>query len=451
MTELLPFQKEGVQQIYRFAGRTLLADEMGLGKTIQTLYWLYKIRSRRPAVIVTPASLKYNWQSEAQFHFGMRAEILEGKTVNLRRLPGDIVILNYDILKAWLPFLLKHEPKAVVFDEAHFIKNRGALRTQCCLKLSESADSVIALSGTPLTNRPVELWTILKAVRPDLFPSFSKYAWRYCKPRYTPKYGWLYNGATHLKELNQILRSECMIRRKKREVLKDLPSKTRRFTMFRINDYSEYNSARDDFLDWLEKISPSAAKRAKRAEAITRIGYLMRLAARLKYPWTVQWIKDFFEARPGKKLVAFTMHTAVLKRLEERFENRCLVIDGSVNARKKHEAVRAFSSNPKKDLFLIQWKAGGVGLNLVSASDVVALDFPWTPGDLIQGEARVDRIGQKHEVTSHYLALAGTIEEDQIKFLRRKSKILDEVLDGKRDSDDLDIFNEMMKHFTHEQ
>jgi SWI/SNF-related matrix-associated actin-dependent regulator of chromatin subfamily A-like protein 1 len=451
VTELLPYQREGVEAIYGFRGRVLLADEMGLGKTLQTLYWISRIKKHRPVIIVCPASLKYTWQAEAMLHLGMRTEVLEGNYKGADELPGSIVILNYDILGSWLPLLLQSRPRCVVLDEVQFIKSLRAQRTKHALKLVQNASSVLGLSGTPLTNRPIELWPILKAIRPDLFPSMTKYAWRYCAPRWA-FYGWRFDGAVHLKELHGILRSECMIRRLKKDVLPQLPPKRRKFVCFQLkpSDQKVYDEARDDFLRWLEKASAKKARKARKAEALVKIGYLVRLAARLKLDWTTRWIADFFEANPGEKLVTFTMHTFVIDHLREKFPDRCVVVDGRVTGRKREESVRQFRSHRKKDLFLGNWIAAGVGLTLTAASNVAGLDLPWTPGELLQGEDRIHRIGQKKLALIHYLIAQGTIEEKQIKILQRKTKILDAVLDGRKSAKDLDLFNTLMKEMKNE-
>jgi len=446
MTELLPYQEEGVKAIYGFRGRVLQADQMGLGKTIMSLSWISRIPKHRPVVIICPASMKYTWQAEARMHFRMRAEVLEGHCNGTNQLPGDIVILNYDILGSWLPLLLRSRPRCVVIDECQFIKSLRAKRTKHTLKLVQGVPSVLALSGTPLTNRPIELWPILKAVRPDLFPSLEKFAWRHCKPRWT-FWGWKFDGATHLGELNRTLRRECMIRRLKKDVLLQLPPKRRKFVCFRLGKSAQkiYDEAQSDFLRWLEKQSPAKAHRASKSEALVKIGYLVRLAARLKLDWTTRWIADFFEANPGEKLVTFTMHTFVIDHLKEKFPDRCVIIDGRVTGRKREESVRQFRSHRKKDLLLGNWIAAGVGLTLTSASNVAGLDLPWTPGELLQGEDRIHRIGQKKISLIHYLIAMGTIEEKQINIQRRKAKILDAVLDGRQSAADLDIFSTLLE------
>lgn len=423
----------------------VLGDYVLTHNTIQSLYWISKIPKHRPVVILCPASMKYTWQSEALVHFGMRTEVLEGHCNGTTQLPGDIVILNYDILGSWLPLLLKSRPKCVIIDECQFIKSLRAKRTKNTMKLTARARSILALSGTPLTNRPIELWPVLKVIRPDLFPSLEKFAWRYCAPKWT-HWGWQFNGAVRLKELHRILRKECMIRRLKKDVLPQLPPKRRKFICFRLKPSEEkiYQEAESDFIRWLGKQSTSKAKKAQKAEALVKIGYLVRLAARLKLNWTTKWIEEFFESNPGEKLVAFTMHTFIIDHLREKFADRCVVIDGRVTGRKREESVRQFRSHRKKDLLLGNWIAAGVGLTLTAASNVVGLDLPWTPGELLQGEDRIHRIGQKKMALIHYLIATGTIEEKQISIQRRKAKILDAVLDGRRAAADLDIFSELI-------
>lgn len=269
------------------------------------------------------------------------------------------------------------------------------------------------------------------------------------KPRWA-FYGWRFDGATHLKELNRILRRECMIRRLKKDVLPQLPPKRRQFVRFQLKPAQQeiYDEAQSDFLHWLGKQNASKARRASKAEALVKIGYLVRLAARLKLDWTTRWITDFFEANPGEKLVTFTMHTFVIDHLREKFPDRCVIVDGRVTGRKREESIRQFRSHRKKDLFLGNWTAAGVGLTLTASSNVAGLDLPWTPGESLQGEDRIHRIGQTKLSLIHYLIAMGTIEEKQINIQRRKAKILDAVLDGGKSAADLDIFSELIKEIT---
>lgn len=446
-TELMPHQYEGVLGIRNFHGRALLADDMGLGKTIQALYWIKKIKKFRPVVIVCSSSIKWTWQSEANTHFGMRTEIIEGRRPKYHmRLPGEIVIINYDILKSWVKCLLRYKPLVVIFDEIQYLKSPDSQRTKAALKLVRYAESVLGLSGTPILNRPIELWPVLQLIRPDLFPDMMEYAWRYCHPKKT-RWGWQMKGATRTKELNRILRTEVMIRRRKKDVLTDLPSKSRRVICYKLTpkQQKEYDYAEEDFIEWLSEKSRRRAKRAKRSPQMTQVGYLLRLVAGFKLNWVARWVEEFHEAHPNEKLVGFSMHTFVLDHLHDHFRQSSVLINGPVRGCKRAERVRQFNGNRRIQNLFGNWKAAGVGLNLQShCAFAASFDFPWTPGDLLQGEDRIHRIGQKRKVLVYYLVALGTIEERLMRILQYKSKIIEEILDGNRDSAELDIFSDLL-------
>jgi len=445
MTELLPYQKDGVRAIYNLKGRALLADEQGLGKTIQSLDWIRRLKSARPVLIVCPSSVKYTWQDEAVNHFGIRASVIEGnRPKRCMTLPSKIVIINYDILKSWLPALLRNQCAILILDEIQYIKNHETIRSRACHQLAVNARSVVGLSGTPFTNECIELWSVLQAIRPDVFPERSAFAWRYTKPmRYRGK--WHFKGSKHEGELNRILKETVMIRRLKKDVAKDLPDKRRKIIRFKLPNFSEYQKAEDDFRGWLHDISPAKAKRARRAEAMLKVGYLLRLAAKLKRKWVKQWIQDFLDNNPGQKLCCFSMHTDTIEYFEAAFRQRCVVINGSVTGIKRHEAVRKFQNNRKIDLMFGNWKAAGVGLTLTASSNIAALDIPFTPGDMKQAEDRIHRIGQKFKCMIYYLLAMNTREEVQVATLKRKDKILGAIIDGTKKTKSLDMFDEIIK------
>lgn len=448
MTELRQFQKEGVRMIYDFKGRALLADEQGLGKTLEALEWIRRTPRHRPVVIVTPSSLKYTWQKEASMHFGMRSEVLEGRPRKSLGLSSKIIILNYDILQHWLKVLLKNQPTTVIFDECHYIKNPEAARTKAAQRLSANASSVVGLSGTPMTNQAIDLWSILSCIRPELFPSRLKFAWRYCKPKATP-WGWQFNGAVKKKELNRILRERVLIRRLKKDVAKELPDKIHKVISFKLDSYQEYNKARTDFLGWLKKISPAKAKRAKRSQALVKIGYLLRLVAEIKLKWTIKWLEEFKETHPGKKLVGLTMHTSVIDALKKKFPNS-IVIDGRVKGKLRTESVRRFQTDKKIPFFFGNWKAAGVGITLTAAHHFASFDFPWTPGDLSQGLDRIHRIGQEKTVFIYFLMAMNTLEESQLTGLKKKGKVLSSILDGGRTAKDFDMLDTLLQEVMNE-
>lgn len=185
---LFHFQTKGVAFVERKNGRALIADEMGLGKTIQALAWLQLHRDKIPVVIVVPASLKLSWQREAEKWLPEpNTEILSG--TKPWKTTGDILIINYDILSAWVNMLKKLNPNVLILDEIHYIKDNSANQTKAVKKLSKGISHVICLSGMSIAARPIEAFNAIKLIKPELFPSFAEYSRRYgnIRPNY---FGW---------------------------------------------------------------------------------------------------------------------------------------------------------------------------------------------------------------------------------------------------------------------
>ncbi len=447
MTKLKQYQIEGVEGIYNFRGRCLLADDQGLGKTIQALDWIRRTDKYRPAVIVCPSSVKYTWQAEAMDHFGMRSVVLDGrKPKKVKTIQGSIIILNYDILDSWVDLIKSLDPQTVVFDEIQYLKDPKSQRTKASRKLVKNVRSRLGLSGTVFNGDAIGLWSIIKILRPDIFPSIQDFAWKYTRPKFTP-WGWRYRGAVNTNELHAILADELMVRRLKKDVAKEIPDKIRCMVTLKLKSYVEYNKAENDIVAWLRKISPSRANRASKAKAMVRVGYLMRLVAELKLPMTTKWVEEFLERHPDRKLVLLTMHSFVIEHFKERFPNS-VVIDGKVRGKQRHLAVKKFQTNDKCRLLFGNWIAAGVGITLHKAQDLVSHDTPFTPDAMLQGEDRIHRIGQSKEATIHYLAVMNTLEEKYIKILKRRAKVLDAVLNGKRSNEDLDLFGELLSEIA---
>lgn len=445
-TKLFKYQEKGVIQIDKFDGRALLADSMGLGKSIQALTWYAENPKARPTIIVCPAHLKWNWRREASIHINSPSEVLEGRKVPSQQLTKhhNLIIINYDILPNWLHFLRSLKPQLIILDEAQAIKNRNAKRTKAVQALCKGVPHIIAISGTPLENRPIELFPALNLIRPDVFSSFYEFAMAHCKPQRKP-WGWVYNGATNLDKLNAKLKDTMMIRRLKKDVLKDLPDKTRSVIVVELPDMKEYKAAEKDFLVWLAKRhSKAKAKKAAQAERLTRLGYLKRLAGQLKTPLVEEWIAEFLEESPNEKLVVFGIHKVVMGVLKERFKDLCVVIDGSVSSVNRQKAVEAFQDSKQVRLFLGNIDAAGTGINLTKASTLLFAELSWVPGKHVQAEDRIHRIGQQNAASIFYLVARNTIEETLCKVLEEKQEVLNSVLDGSTEmADHLDIMSQV--------
>jgi SWI/SNF-related matrix-associated actin-dependent regulator 1 of chromatin subfamily A len=319
---------------------------------------------------------------------------------------------------------------------------KGVKRVKYFKELCQGVPHVLALSGTPLVNRPAELWNVINLLRPDVFDSWVDFAPRYCAPRLT-RWGLVYDGAENLDELNQRLVSSCMIRRLKSEVLTDLPPKSRFVVPLPLEKPKEYQLAKTDFLKWLAQVNPKKVKRAKRALALVKLNYLLQLAAKLKLNSVFEWIDNFLEDSVGKILL-FCTHKNTLDLLVDRYKDQCVFIDGSVSGTKRQLAVDQFQNNKKTRVFVGNVVAAGTGLTLTAASTVAFVELDWVPANMTQCEDRVHRIGQKNNVQIYYLVAHNTIEEKLCEILQDKQKVLDAVLDGKIDgSGTLDVYDEL--------
>jgi len=445
---LYPFQYEGVSFIERKDGKALIGDEMGLGKTAQALAWLQLHPEKRPAVIVCPASLKLNWKKETEIWLeNPQTQILSGTKVE-EEITGKIVIINYDILTAWLEKLKEIEPVVLILDEVHAIKNNSAKRTKTVKSLAKGIPHIIALSGTPIVNRPIEFYNALKLVDNEgIFPNFWSFAMRYCNAKHT-RFGWDFSGSSNTEELHEKAK-KVMIRRLKKDVLNDLPEKTRSFIPLELTNTGEYQKAENDFIQWVrETKGKEASYRAENAQAVVKIEALKQLAVRGKLPQAIEWIKDFLET--GEKLVVFATHIETIDSLMKEFKEIAVKVDGSVTNEDRQKAVEKFQNDNTCKLFIGNIKAAGVGLTLTASSNVAFLELPWSPGDLVQAEDRVHRIGQKNAVNIHFLLASGTIEEAIAKMLDSKRQVLDSVLDGK-ETESESLLTELIKTYGKEK
>ena len=470
---MFPYQKNGVKFIFEKNGRALIGDEMGLGKTIQALAYIETNPDVDRALVICPASLKLNWAAEAgKWLTNYDLYILNGKTatvdifqnsqiVSSKTATKKIVIINYDIMGAWLPLLKRMPFDVAVADEIHYLKNNKAKRTKAVVEIGKKVKGFIGLSGTPIVNRPIEFFNALHLINPGLFNSFWNYTKRYCNPKQT-KWGWDYSGASNTAELHEMV-NNIMIRRLKDDVLPDLPPKIRSVVPMVLGNRPEYQTAQDKVIEALnisikEKISKirkdkklnkkqteeaiRKAKMARNAEAMLVIEKLKQVAVKGKMASAIDWIETYLKTED--KLVVFCTHKSTIKLLQKAFPKNSVTIDGGVNQQKRHEAVQRFQNDDTIKLFFGNIKAAGVGLTLTAAHATCFLEFDWVPAGHLQAEDRVHRIGQKAEsVHAYYLTAVNTIDQDIMEMLEDKAKILDQVLDGKK-IDKSSIFSKLL-------
>jgi len=446
---LFAYQQQGVEFLEQTEGNAIIGDDMGLGKTIQAIAWLELHPELRPAVIVVPSSLKLNWRRE--FHKWSKlknnVQILSGRKVK-ERLTGDILIINYDILRnswvvpakgakkqeikgsGWVDDIIKYKPKVCILDEAHKIKNDQTAQTKAVKKLRKAVDHIIGLTGTPIENRPIELYNMIALINKSLVGSKFQYGKRYCAAEYNG-FGWDYTGSSNVEELHDKLQS-IMIRRKKVDVLKDLPPKIRSVIPMNLDDAAQarYGVAEKDFIAWVKQTKGAvAAAKATSAEHLVKINYLKQLAVQGKMLQIITWIEDYLET--GNKLVVFGVHKETISKIMTKFEKVAVKIDGSVSTNKRQEAVDAFQNNPDVRLFVGNIQAAGVGITLTAASALAFVELGWTPMVHDQAEDRIYRIGQEADcVNVYYLLAEHTIEETIATLIDEKRKVIEAVVDG---------------------
>jgi len=431
--ELYPFQYVGVHFAQLAGGRCLIGDDMGVGKTIQAIAHIALNTDQLPALIVCPASVKYNWAKECRAWLpNMTVEILEGRSGVIPT--ADIIICNYDIISGRSAALLGYGFNIVVCDESHYLKNIKAKRTQATLEVAGESESVICLSGTAVTNRPSEFFTTLNLLRPNEFPSFFPYGQRYCDG-YNTGWGWDFSGASNTDELHARTRDFC-IRRLKQEVLTELPDKVRTImdiqpSKAELKRYSDLHRA------WMEDYEMHQNHGTLPAGFVLNMLTALRHECGLiKVPSTVEYIKEHYDITGGKPLVVFAHHTDVLKgcvealRADKDRKWRVGGITGDMPADKRQANVEAFQAGGI-DVLFCSTVAAKEGITLTAANTVVFVEREWVPGWEEQAEDRVYRIGQESDsVHAVYLSVARTIDEKFNTVIEEKRKVVKAVLDG---------------------
>lgn len=421
---LRPFQSKGVSYIESRRGRALIADEMGLGKTPQAWAWCLLHDELRPILIVCPASAKYTWEREIHKFTSdpPSLEVVEGTT--LYEFEADVTIINYDILHHWLEYLLEKKYKIAVLDEAHKIKNSKTKRTKATKELVRRTPALIALTGTPIENKPLEIFNVSNLIKPGVFPSAK---------RFEREYDTTSTGAKNTAKLHRILVKEFMLRRKKKDVLQELPEKSYFVTPIKLSNVRKYAEIETDFINYVRKVDPSKVHKAVRAKALTKINYLRAALIEGKLNPACTWIEEMLEVE--NKLVVFCERKMAVNKLMEKFAGRAVKIDGSTTMKNRQKAIDHFQNDPSTELFVGNMKAAAENITLTAANNVAFIELPWNPSVMDQCSDRIHRIGQEAESVNVYCLIArNTIENGWMELLDKKRKVASEIVDGEAPS-----------------
>ena len=337
---------------------------------------------------------------------------------------ADIVVLNYDILDAHADRLAELGPRALVLDESHYVKNPARRRTKAALRLAgRLPDGALrlALTGTPILNRPDELVPQLRALgRLREFGSGARLSRRF-------------RSAASDDRLHWNLRAHCYVRRTKEQVLPQLPAKRHDTVPVLLSNEREYRHAERDVIGWLQTLPldlrtlDAKVAAALRAEQLVRLNNLRQLAVRGKLPTALAWIGDFLAS--GEPLVVFAEHVATQHAVLERFPE-ALHILGADSTENRQRAVDAFQEEDGPQLIVCSMKAASQGITLTRASNVAFLELDWTPARHDQAEDRLHRIGQESAVSAWYLLAPDTIDETMAELLERKRSVIDAITEG---------------------
>ena len=453
-----PYQERGVArgiQLERFIN----ADEPGLGKTIQAIATVVA-KDSFPCVCVVPASLKVNWQREWHKWTDKKAIILDDK---IRRVwpqyykagYADVFIVNYESIKK---FFVEYMPpkdkkgklglsktivmspsaemfKSIIIDELHRCKDSSTMVSKLTLRLAHKKQLRIGLTGTPVMNRPKDLYPqlcIIGAIQ--FFGERKAFMDRYCEGG---------SGANNLRELNFLLNKHCFFRRRKADVAKDLPPKVRQTVVCDITTRKEYEKAKNDFVSYLEGLglSDQEIARKMRGEIMVQMGKLKQISAKGKLPAVKEFIEEILES--GEKLVVFANLHEIIDAVADLFPG-AVKITGRLTMEQKQASIDAFQNDDKVNLAVCNIKAAGVGLTLTAASRVAFIEYPNHPADCIQCEDRTHRIGQTNTVQATYFLGLNTIDERSFEIIKEKMEIVNAAM-GDQESMDMQIVSDLLK------
>jgi helicase domain-containing protein len=438
------YQKEGIAYALE-KKRCIMGDEPGLGKTAQAIGTM-TASGAFPALVICPSSLKVNWQREFKKFGNVNAVILSDSNRTTwhrfweaRNQKGEplakVFIVNYESLKKFFVRKIKESSRltlrsiefderinlfrSVIIDESHKCKSSRTQQSKFVQGIARGKEYVLELTGTPVVNNNVDLIQQLNVMeRLEDFGGYSKFIERYCGG---------VNQSSHLKELNFFLHKFCFFRRQKKDVLKQLPDKTRSYLVVDIDNRKEYNEAKADILQYLRNYKDAddeKIQRAIRGAVMVKMGILKQISSKGKTKAAVDIIHNTIDG--GNKLIVFCFLKQVVNDLKAEFPD-AVTVTGEDNDKEKQRAVDKFQEDENTKLIILNYRSGGTGLTLTAASNVLFIEFPWTYSDCCQAEDRAHRNGQKNAVTCTYLLGKDTIDEYMYNLIQTKKDIANGV------------------------
>lgn len=451
--ELKPFQKQAVAFADFTDYNCIIAHQMGLGKTLMSIASCVKYQKEKNNkarfLVVIPGKLKSNWVRHIEHLTGERALVLYKSSPNeedmLKVTLGSHVwtIINYEILGRklevkedvkdpsgvvigtttkdrylWVELLNMRPYDIIVLDEAHYIKNTRAQRSKATRDIQ--GERFIPMTGTPILNRPSELWPLLNLVRPDQFPSFDGFVNTYSH----------YDGTTaNVERLKQTLRT-TMIRKTKKEVMKDLPPINRIYEYRTLSSEAMkvYKGVLNGVYAALEEWTPNSEQKAVTG-ILAQINRLKQVCAYDKIETVGELARDVKESEDnGGKVIIFSFYVDVIEKIKQFLGDEAIELHGS---KKDQWRIDKFRNDPNINYLVAQYQVGGEGHDLQCANNVIFADLFWTPAAHQQCEERAyGRMADPHPINSYYVIVEESIEIWIQELLDKKLKVIEQVVEG---------------------
>ena len=421
VNKLFPFQKIGIKFLME-RKYALLADEMGTGKSCQAIVSARDLREDK-ILILCPASVKYHWENEINI-WDPTASVRIVNGSKWKAVPAKYTIINYDLIhkKAIAVALLKIQYDILICDEAHYLKNARTKRTKMVYSihgLAERAVRVWLMTGTPVLNRPVEIYPMLRRFMPERLGKFSDYmafTRKFCGG-YQGKWGWDDRGATNIEQLSTYLDS-FMLRRLKKDVMKELPDKIYQKILF------------DAPTREMTELVKKERAEYKKEDMLGSFSTMRQEVGLAKIPLVVEHLENLLEETD--KVIVFAYHRKVLEELRRRLkDHNPVLLYGGLSAEQKQKCVDDFVTDRNKRVFLGQIDAAGIGIDGLQkvANTVVFAEISWVPGQIRQAIDRCHRIGQENKVLVQFLMMKGGIDIQIYEGVAHKSKVVKKLVD----------------------
>ena len=410
-----------------------LADDMGLGKTLQAIALLAKIheKKRRRSLVIMPKSLIYNWENEiARFTPQLKIGVYYGINRDFKSLEDvQVILTTYGTVRNDIENLMKHKFEIIVLDESQNIKNINSQTTKAVLLLN--AKKRIALSGTPIENNLLELYSLFRFLNPSMFGTVQMFTNNYIVPIQK------YSDTSTIKELRKKI-YPFLLRRVKKEVLKDLPDKIEKLIYVDMNDEHRkyYEERRKYFYSMLEKNNTVNGEVDKFfvLQAINELRHIVsspeiddRKIISSKKEVLMENIIEAIEN--GHKVLVFVNYLSSVERICESLkENKIKFLKMTGQTKDRQSLVDKFQNDSRYKAFVMTLKTGGVGLNLVSADTIFIYDPWWNKTIENQAIDRAYRLGQDKTVFAYKIIMKNTIEEKILKLQEMKNKLLDDLI-----------------------